>query len=185
MLKTEIAVKAPSVWDLIKKLRKSDPCFCAPEFKIKLLTMIESAKKVGRLRNGELFDPIIFETERVEELQRIYYNQGTTNASSAIYGWHFYRLAADIISLEKEWSVSDLWWSTLADLAEDHGLASGYRWTGKDEPHVYLGGLRKSPSDLTRNAYFNNTTWRTNPKVYVGAQHEEALMRVWKITGAL
>jgi hypothetical protein len=185
MLKVEIAVKAPSVWERIKELRRSDPCFCAPLFKVRLLKMMEDCKKVGTLKNGELFDPIIFETERVDELQKIYFQQGTTKAPTAIYAWHFYRLAADIISLSKEWKVSDSWWKKLAEIAEDNGLQSGYRWVNKDEPHVYFGGIKKSPSDLTRNAYFGNTTWRTNPKVYDGAKHEEALLRVWKITGAL
>lgn len=184
MFKLEVPLKAPSIWEIIKNLRRSDTCYCAPLFKIKLLKLMEECKKIGTLKGGELFDPIIFETERVDALQQIYFEQGTTKARLAIYGWHFYRLAADIISLSREWKVSELWWRTLAEQAEKVGLQSGYRWKSKDEPHVYLGGIKDSPSDLTRNAYFNTANWHGKP-VLTGAEHEAGLLRVWKITGAL
>lgn len=191
MLKVDIPEQAPSIWKRIIELRTNDVNKLAPKMKQAVLEFEGRLAEVDHIvvcRSGRpleiTFDPIRFETARADELQKIYYQQGTTNAPTAIYGWHFFGLASDYISKSRGWSVPAEWWAKMADIAEASGLASGYRWNSKDEPHVYLKGIKKSPSDATREAYFNTKNWLGLP-VLSGQAHLDGLMRVWKITGAV
>lgn len=187
MLKVQIPLEQPSVWLQIKALRCNDVCQLAPVMKARVLAMQEDMKGTTHiLVNGKeyLFDPILFETERKDALQRIYYKQGSTNAPSAIYGWHFYRVATDWISASMEWSVPQKWWDTLANFMGKHGIDPGNAWIHPDHPHGQLGGLKKSPSDISRETYFGSKHWQ-GMKPFEGAEHEAALLRVWKIIGAV
>jgi len=185
MLKTDIPIKAPSIWVRIEELRINRLDRLAPMMKERVEALLEDAKKIGSI-NGELFDPIVFETDRVDELQRIYYEQGTTNAPTAIYGWHFFGLATDMISKSKKWSVKDSWWRALGKLAERNGLKSGYFWKRKDSPHIYFGTLKDSPSDIARTLYFSTPNWR-GVKVFPDQSPEDitGLHKVWKAVGAM
>lgn len=185
MLKVEIPTEAPSVWKRIEKLRIKDICRLAPSMKARVEAYLEDAKKIKTV-NGEVFDPIVFETARVDELQQIYYEQGTTDAPTALYGWHFYELAIDVISKSKGWSVSYAWWKTNASLMRQHGIDPGFDWHKQDLPHGQFGTLKKSPSDLARTLYFGTPKWHdlTIPSPDSGA-HYEGLRRVWKAVGAL
>lgn len=130
----------------------------APRFRERL----EMAVSVCR-QNG--IDVIVYETIRSNELQQMYYRRGrpptkeyptpVTNADRADKSWHFFGLAADCISESKRWSAPDSWWEDMAQVMEDHGLDCGIRWDFPDKPHVQFGGLKKSPSFLTRDAYRN------------------------------
>lgn len=198
MLKHEIAVAVPSVWMRIKELRCNDTALLAPKFAESLEEMMiyanENIKRV-RISSQSLipFDPIIFETWRANELQAIYFSQGTTKARTALYGWHFYGLAVDIISKSMEWSVPNKWWEQLAKLAESRGLRSGRRWKKKvagsyvsnpDNPHIYPGNLKSSPSNEARRLYFGTTNWH-GLAPYTGDAHLEGLLRVWKAVRAI
>lgn len=183
MNKTLIPTKAPSVWATIARLRINRIDALAPKMQDRVNAMLADAKKIASV-DGERFDPIVFETARVDELQRIYYRQGTTKAYSAIYGWHFYGLAVDFISKSQEWSVSGAWWETLAKLMEKHGIDPGRRWKHPDDPHGQFGTLKPSPSDLSRTLYFGTPHW-AGLETFTDERHEQGLRRVWKAVGAV
>ena len=183
MLKTEIPALVPNIWTTIAKLRINRVDALAPKMQTYVAACLAECRTVG-LVNGQLFDPIVFETIRTDALQRIYFNQGTTKAPTAIYGWHFYGLAVDVISASREWSVTPAWWTKLAEIMERHGLDAGHRWTRPDDPHGQFGTVKGSPSDLARTLYFGTPHWQTL-STYDGAAHTAGLRRVWEDVGAL
>jgi hypothetical protein len=187
MLKIELPLAEPSIWLQIKALRCHDVCQLSPVMKERVLALQEDIKNMTHITVGKkdyVFDPILFETERKDALQRIYFKQGSTHAPSAIYGWHFFRVATDWISASMEWTVPQAWWDTLGNYMKKHGIDPGNDWNDPDHPHGQLHGLKKSPSDLTRVAYFDTKHWQSL-KPFEGSQHEAALLRVWKIIGAV
>jgi hypothetical protein len=184
MLKVEIPIKAPSIWDTINSLRIHDMDHLAPVFRARIEAMMPDTKKISTV-NGELFDPIVFETARVDALQRIYYEQGSTNAPSALYGWHFYGLAADWISKSKEWSVRQSWWKLLAQYMRKYRIDPGLDWVHPDDPHGQFGGLKKSPSDRARMLYFGTNNWAGMTPFTDPAEHRAGLERVWRAVGAM
>lgn len=182
MLKTDIPAKAPSVWVTIARLRINRVDALAPQMQTRVQAFLADAADVGTV-NGEVFDPVVFETARVDALQQIYYDQGTTKARTAIYGWHFYGLALDVISASQEWSVKSSWWERMAVLMEKHGIDPGRRWTTPDDPHGQFGTLKKSPSDAARALYFGTAQWQ-GLATYTDDRHLEGLRRVWHAVGA-
>jgi hypothetical protein len=185
MLKVEIPTKAPSIWVRIANLRINSLDSLAPIMRARTEDYLEDAVRIKTV-NGEIFDPIVFETARVDELQQIYFDQGTTKAATAIYGWHFYGLAIDVISKSKEWSVKTSWWRANAALMRAHGIDPGFDWNNPDEPHGQFGTLRKSPSDLARTLYFGTAHWQ-GMKTFApdDPRHMRGLRRVWKAVGAM
>lgn len=147
-----------SVWTRIAQLRQRDPACLAPAFRAALERGIDRARAVG-------VDAVIFETCRSDELQAIYYAQGTTHARTAAYSWHKYGLAADVISASREWGAfSDRDWVRalrrameaerfVRDFASLPLLAWGGSWKSPDEPHWQWGRCRPTPSQLTLDAY--------------------------------
>lgn len=185
MLKLDIPVKAPSIWERIDSLRIRDINRLAPGMQARTKAYLEDARKVKTI-NGEVFDPVVFETARVDELQQIYYEQGTTNAPTAIYGWHFYCLAIDVISASKGWSVSTAWWRFNASLMRRHGIDPGFDWHKPDEPHGQFGTLKPSPSDIARTLYFGTPNWHGKKTYPVDdPRHMIGLRKVWMAVGAL
>lgn len=182
MLKDEIPTASSSIWTRIKTLRTDDIGLLAPKMREAVLALLEDAKSVGDV-GGVPFDPDVFETWRPDELQRIYFQQGTTKASTAIYGWHFFGLAVDIISTSREWSVPEAWWQTLAHLAQKHGLDAGYHWKHPDKPHLQWGYCKPSPSDAARELYFGTPDWKGKPVLESDA-HRRGLARVWSAVSA-
>ncbi len=156
----------------------------APAMRGRVEGYILDARKIDVV-NGEAFDPIIFETSRSERLQEIYFEQGTTRAFTAIYGWHFYCVAVDIISRKKEWSVSEAWWKESARLMRKNGIDPGYDWHEKDRPHGQFHGIKKSPSDLSRTLYFGTAHWQGMKPFTDSAEHHAGLERVWRKIGAM
>ena len=183
MLKVEIPTKAPSIWVTIANLRNNRIDALAPRFQERVSEYLFDAKKITTV-NGEVFDPIVFETSRVDALQQIYFEQGTTKARTAIYGWHFFGLAIDVISRSKEWKVKETWWEANAKLMEKHGIDPGRRWNSPDDPHGQFGTLKKSPSDTARSLYFGTPHWQ-GMRTFTDARHLEGLKRVWKAVGAM
>jgi hypothetical protein len=184
MLKVELPVKAPSVWVRIANLRIKSLDNLAPIMRTRVDNYLADAAKIKTV-NGEKFDPIVFETARVDELQQIYFEQKTTKARTAIYGWHFYWLAIDVISKSKEWSVSEAWWELNASIMRRHGIDPGHDWNSPDDPHGQFGTLKKSPSDLARTLYFGTPHWQ-GMKTFApdDPRHMRGLKRVWKAVGA-
>jgi hypothetical protein len=116
--------------------------------------------------NAQGLDAYAYETLRSDELQALYYARGrtdidgefgpgetVTNAQSAQYGWHFFGLAADVISRSKQWKVTDAWRRQVNIIMRKHGLACGSDWPHPDEPHVYWAKCRRTPSDEARRLY--------------------------------
>lgn len=171
-------MSAKGIWERIEELRIRSTDDLAPGFRGRLLTGLGACQ--GRLVEAVLpgdagvvtvvLDPIIEETLRVDELQRIYFSQGTTKAQSAKYGWHFYGLAADVISKKYGWftdriaiamfpncfvrkAVSRAWFGGVAGVLKQYGLKWGGDWEHPDEPHFYFGTLKATPSDRARELY--------------------------------
>ena len=131
----------------------------APKFREALEAALEECNANG-------LDAYAYETLRSDELQELYYARGrtdidgefplghtVTNAKSAQYGWHFFGLAADIISKSKGWNVSDSWRRQVNIIMRKHGLACGADWPHPDFPHVQWAKCRRSPSDEARRLY--------------------------------
>lgn len=168
MLKHEVSA-VPSVWARITALRQRDPGLLAPKMRQRaeagIAALAGKTVQVPDGRGGTMLlplDGIIFETGRTDELQAIYYAQGTTNARTARTSWHFYRLAMDVISKQYEWfdgqaakrqwptpeiraMVRELWFKAVAVVLTAHGLDWGGDWHTPDLPHFQFAGMHKSP----------------------------------------
>jgi hypothetical protein len=165
---------APSVWERIEQLRQRDTELLAPNVQHALragLTELEGATIIAEDVQIPL-DVFVFETLRSDELQRIYYEQGTTNAPTAIWSWHFYGLGFDVISRRFEWfgnvdarrtwpdpfareAASRAWFGAVARVFERHGLAWGGHWSKPDLPHFQWARCAVSPvraPDIYRRA---------------------------------
>lgn len=172
-LKLNLAA-VPTVWERIAALRCRDLDRLAPRMKDRVVAALEDC--VGQtvimsLPSGRAveiaLDAMVYETERSDELQQIYYAQGTTNAKTARHGWHFFGLAVDVISREYEWFTgrsavrmfsdrkdrdfaAEAWFSAVAASFKGQGCDWGGDWRSPDMPHFQFGGLRASPSDRAR-----------------------------------
>lgn len=134
--------------------RSFDPL--APKFRASLVAALKECNDNG-------LDAYAYETLRSDELQKLYWVRGrppteeyprpVTNARSAQYGWHFFGLAADIISVSKRWSVSDEWRKNVCAIMRKHGLDCGADWPHPDLPHVQWGRCKRSPSNEARALY--------------------------------
>lgn len=142
-------------------LRIRSRVYLAPAFDRALQVTLDEMKAIGH-------DPIVFETIRSDQRQQALCKAGVSKAKTGWSSWHFYGLAADVISASKEWG-DEKFFADLARVAEGNGLASGLRWpTFHDAPHLQWGRCKRSPSILAR-AY------------YLAA----GVPRVWKAVGAL
>lgn len=182
MLKTEL--NASSVWARIAELRQNDINLLAPKFKQVVLDSLDDLKgksvKIGDLEVD--LDVVVFETKRTNELQRIYYSQGTTNAKTAERSWHFYGLAIDIISHRYEWfdneqakrswpnetkrfSAGSKWFLAAGNYFEKRGCSLGSKWEHPDSPHIQWP-KKKSPNEEA------------------GIYYAEGLDKIWDSLGA-
>lgn len=129
---------------------------CAPKFAQAVGAMLEDP----RVKGGREEWP--FETLRTEERQSYLYKFGrdyddgrgiVTYARTALYGWHAYGLAVDVVEKDSTpWDAPPDFWLSICLAAEAHGLTSGYRWKGKkqDRPHVQWGACPATPTDADR-----------------------------------
>lgn len=102
-------------------------------------------------------DVVVQESLRSNDLQMHYYAQGrtrsgpvVTNARSALYSWHGYGLAVDVISASRAWNTTAEWRGRVAEIFKSCGLAWGGDWAKPDLPHFQWGLCRPSPSDHAR-----------------------------------
>jgi hypothetical protein len=185
------------VWSRIASLRQNSLDLLAPAMRAAVVAVLKRAH--GRVVHVTLssglvdvapLDPVVFETLRSDELQRIYYAEGTTNAPTAETSWHFYGLAIDTISIEYEWfdnaaarkrwplerdreTVSDAWFRAMAEIGKQLELDAGIDWpTRPDAPHLQWGRCSASPHDA--------------PGIYHTAGCGlRGRQEVWKAVGAL
>lgn len=171
MLKHEVAA-VKSVWTRIANLRQHSADLLAPQMRTRVLAFVhECEDKYVTLDDGSEIplDVRVFETLRTDDLQAIYFEQGTSKARTALWSWHGYGLAIDVISRQFEWfggeaaktrwpsagvrnRVGHKWFTAVATIAKRHGLKWGGDWTTVDLPHLYFGTLRATPSDVARKA---------------------------------
>lgn len=125
---------------------------CAPKFGAAVLATLHSMQDDG-------FDPYVYETLRTDAREAwLYgfsrdYDDGDgwrTNAQSALYSWHGFGLAADIISESQKWDAPESFWVALGAHAASNGLTWGGTWKKQDLPHVQPDNLHDSPSDRAR-----------------------------------
>lgn len=111
---------------------------------------------------AQLPDAIVAETVRTPERQAYLYGFGrtydddrgqVTAASSQLYSWHGYGLAADIWRQGVLWQATPTWFRTMGEVAKAHGLAWGGDWTRQDLPHVQWGACKDAPSYIARGLY--------------------------------
>jgi peptidoglycan LD-endopeptidase CwlK len=139
---------------------------CAPKFEAAVLAWRHDMQDAG-------FDPIIFESLRTDEREvwlngfgRLY-DDGrgiVTKASTALYSWHGFGLAVDVISIAHEWDAPEAFWKAKAAFATVHGLTDGSTWKVRDLPRLQWGKpMRDSPSDFARQLYADGgmqAVWR-------------------------
>lgn len=169
MLKHEVA-KIESIWTIISRLRNRDIDALAPLMRTAVqATQHECEGIVIQVWGGPIpLDMRVFETLRPNELQAIYYSQGTSKAKDVWGSWHGYGLAIDFISKQYEWfnnqaakarwpnpkdrnNASYAWFDAVADIAKRNGLKWGGDWKYVDLPHLYWGKCAASPSQISRD----------------------------------
>ena len=136
----------------------------APRFRAAVEAAIAECNAFG-------LDAYVYEGYRSEETQRAYYARGrtvipperpVTNAASALYGWHGYGLAVDVISRSKLWSETPEWFAHVAAIFKRHGCKWGGDWKMRDLPHHQWGRCKPSPSDRARELWLeggNRRVW--------------------------
>lgn len=133
----------------------ADPNLLAPKFRQAVLAGLVDCHAAG-------LDAYVFEAHRSQELQSLYYARGrtvippartVTNVQNAQYGWHFFGLAVDVISMSKHWGAPPEWFVSVSNIFKAHGCKWGGDWKRRDTPHVQWGLCRPTPSDLSRQAF--------------------------------
>lgn len=145
---------AVSIWTRIAALRQHDVCCLAPKFRDAVERGVARANKGG-------LDVVVFETCRSDELQRIYYDQGTTHAKTADYSWHKYGLAVDLTHRVHGWDLypggtahDPAWVARLeAHMKAEALLDWGGDWHSPDWPHWNWGRCAKTPTYRSIEAY--------------------------------
>jgi peptidoglycan L-alanyl-D-glutamate endopeptidase CwlK len=132
------------------RLRQNSPDCLAPKFRQRLSLAIAEANDKG-------FDVVSFETCRCDELARLYFAHGASKSPNALYTWHHYGLACDVISKSRDWAVypnedgtggDPDWYGPVSDIFKSHELDWGGDWRHfRDWPHWQFGGLRATPKD--------------------------------------
>jgi hypothetical protein len=164
MLKGELNGK--SIWTRIDELRQRDLNLLAPKFKLAVeKSLVDLAGRSTLMGSKSIpLDVLVFETARTNELQEIYYQQGTSNAKDAFHSWHFYGLAIDVISKKYEWfgnkaakiewpndlermKMAEKWFLTVGGFFEANGCKLGAKWKRADYPHIQWGLCADSPHE--------------------------------------
>lgn len=114
------------------------------------------------------YDAWIYETSRCEELAELYFALHRSHAPSALFSWHGYGLAFDVISKARGWKVwpewseesdgwvggDEAWYEAVSNSFKAAGLRWGGDWSvgKKDMPHFqwHIEGMHESPSDTAR-----------------------------------
>jgi peptidoglycan L-alanyl-D-glutamate endopeptidase CwlK len=136
--------------------------FLAPAMRIKVQHVVERMEAQG-------FDPLVFETLRLPQVQAEYARRGTSKQRDVLRSMHGHGLAVDIVSLTTYWSAPKAFWDALGEAARAEGLAWGGDWKSfKDLPHIQWG---KYPGVV--------------PNALVEAFNRGGLYASWEEAGAL
>lgn len=153
---------------------------CAPLFAVAVHDAIGACERAG-------YDAMVAESLRTNEVQELYYRRGrpptaeypgpVTHARTAMYSWHGYGLAVDVISRSRAWfrplrilnptpdtlaaearraiQERDHWYAGVSAIFKAHGLDWGGDWRApkQDLPHFQWGTLKPSPSEKARALY--------------------------------
>ncbi len=126
----------------------------APVFRQRLLAMLDALKGGGQ--------EWVFETLRTERRQEYLYGFGrlyddgrgqVTRAKTALFSWHAYGMAVDIIDKDLLWKPPPIFWSDLGRQADLHRLTWGGRFSTADLPHVQSGNVPATPTDADRQLF--------------------------------
>jgi hypothetical protein len=166
----------PTYDEVVLSLRQKDPACLAPKFRDRLTAALDQANMAG-------LDVVLFETCRSNALAKLYYEHGVSRAPTALYTWHYYGLAGDVISQPHGWDLfpggplhdaHPSWWSDVYRIFKSHTLDAGADWISfHDYPHWQFSGLKASPSDRARDLLHKGgipLVWRA-----VGADADESL----------
>lgn len=164
----KIELNSTSVWTKIAALRQRNMNLLAPKFKLAVEDALEEMRGRSIAIGSKVIplDVIVFETARSNELQEIYFSQGTTKAKTAEHSWHYYRLAIDCISAKYEWfdnaaaksewpnkidrlAAGEKWFHAMAGFFKAHNCSAGADWSNPDMPHIQWLRCEKSPPDST------------------------------------
>lgn len=125
---------------------------CAPLFALAVVRGVQAARADG-------LDPVVVEAFRSDARQRWLYAQGrerpgdvVTNARSALYSWHGYGLAVDVVSAQAGWDDTRFF-HRLAPYLHAAGCDWGGDWSTPDLPHFQWGRCKASPSAVARALY--------------------------------
>lgn len=177
----KLALSDSDIWKKIDSLRIKSIDGLAPKFYKALMDGMSDMR--GRtIKLGPIsvdLDWMIFETIRSDELQQIYFQQGTTNASTAEHSWHYYGLAVDGISSRFKWfdtptartiwpkkdtrdSYAEDWFLDCGSYFEKYGCKLGAKWHHPDLPHVQWGNMADSPilAPKLKEEGGNEAVWR-------------------------
>lgn len=187
---------AENVWTKIARLRVKDTSFLAPVVLQAVNDGIEACKGATVVIEGEeiSLDVVVVETLRVQELQEIYFAQGTSKQKSVLKGMHVYGVAVDVVSARYLWfsdkasvekwpdskiraKASVLWYRAVADkLMATKELAWGGLWKRfPDSPHFQSSRVPSVPNDLMISTY---------QKHGGGQEGREAVWKLFKLEGS-
>lgn len=132
----------------------NDLTLLAPKFAQAVIKALAACKNIG-------LDAIVFEAQRSQELQALYYARGrtiipphhtVTNAPTNLQSWHGYGLAVDVIHRTKFWNPEggEAWFKKVADEFKLHDCSWGGDWTKPDTPHFQWHLCKPSPSRKAR-----------------------------------
>lgn len=170
---------AEDIWAKINRLRVKDMSTLAPVVFNAVNHGISLCKgdsvvvtlSVGRTETLQL-DPVVVETLRVQELQEIYFLQGSSRQRSVLKSMHCYGVAVDVISESFGWftnkasierwpdkdvraRVAIQWYRAVAErLMASKEMAWGGLWKRfPDSPHFQSARVPAVPNEAMISAY--------------------------------
>lgn len=187
------------VWSRIAKLRVKDVSLLAPSVRQAVTDGIAACQ--GQVVTVTIkpevtedvpLDPTVVETIRVQEMQEIYFSQGSSKQRSILKSMHCYGVAFDIISQQYGWFTDDraikkwpekdvrlkvslMWYRAVANkLMETKELAWGGLWKRfPDSPHFQSSRVPAVPNDIMITTY---------QKAGGGEAGRKAVWKLFKLT---
>jgi hypothetical protein len=130
---------------VLAQLRLRSLGFLAPRVRTAVVNVVDRLSAQG-------FDPLVFETLRLPQVQAEYFRRGTSKQRDVLRSMHGHGLAVDIISQSRLWKPEAGFWTALGEAARAEGMAWGGDWRSfKDLPHIQWGRFPGVvPDDVVR-----------------------------------